>query len=98
VTRLSVVLLIALVASGLYLVQVSYEARRLFAETEKAKAEEQQLEADEKRLDAERQAQATHLRVERVAREKLAMRIATADHTVYVQDSRAPAAASGVQP
>ena len=51
--------------------------------------------ADEKRLEAERQAQATHLRVERVAREKLAMRMATPDVTRYVTDARAPAA-SGV--
>jgi cell division protein FtsL len=91
----------ALIASGLYLVQTSYESRRLFAEVEKAKAEERQLQADEKRLDAERQAQATHLRVERVAREKLAMRIATPDVTRYVTDARAPApasAATGVPP
>ena len=101
-TRLSILLLIALVASGLYLVRTSYESRRLFVELEKAKAEERQLQADQKRLDAERQAQATHLRVERVAREKLGMRLATAEVTRYVGDERAPRAAaapgSGVQP
>ena len=43
-TRLSILLLLALVASGLYLVKTSYEARRLFAEIEKAKAEERQLD------------------------------------------------------
>jgi cell division protein FtsL len=96
--RLSVLLLILLIGSGLYLVKTSYEGRHLFAEIEKAKAEERQLQADEKRLDAERQAQATHLRVERVAREKLAMRMATPDVTRYVDDSRAPLPASGVRP
>ncbi len=101
--RLSILLLLALIASGLYLVKVSYDERRLFAELEKAKAEEQQLIADAKRLDAERQAQATHLRVERVAREKLGMRMAGPDVTRYVADSRAAAAASaasapGAQP
>ena len=94
--RVSILLLLLLVASGLYLVQTSYEARRLFAEIEKARADERQLQADEKRLDAERQAQATHLRVERVAREKLAMRMATPDVTRYVSDARAPA--SGANP
>jgi cell division protein FtsL len=93
--RLSVLLLIALVASGLYLVRTSYESRRLFVEIERAKNDEKQLLADEKRLDAERQAQATHLRVERVAREKLGMRMAGPDVTVYVSDARGASSASG---
>lgn len=93
-TRLSVLLLMGLLASGLYLVKVSYDARRLFVEIEKAKAEEQQLQADERRLDAERRTAATHLRVERVAREKLAMRLATPDATLYVA-APAPRPSSG---
>lgn len=91
--RVSVVLLAALIASGLYLVKTSYESRRLFAEIERAKAEEQQLAADAKRLDAELRTEATHLKVERTAREKLAMRLATPDVTVYVDDARASEAA-----
>jgi cell division protein FtsL len=87
-TRLSVMLLIALVLSGLWLVKTSYESRRLFAEIERAKAEETQLAADAKRLDTERRTEATNLKVERTAREKLAMRLATPDVTVYVNDSR----------
>jgi cell division protein FtsL len=87
-TRLSMLLLAALVLSGLYLVKTSYESRKLFVELERAKAEEQQLAADAKRLDAERRTEATHLKVERTAREKLAMRLATPDMTLYVNDSR----------
>lgn len=99
-TRLSILLLVALVLSGLYLVKTSYESRRLFVELERAKAEEQQLAADARRLDAERRTEATHLKVERTAREKLAMRLATPDMTLYVTDSRvaasqAAAAATG---
>lgn len=98
-TRVSIALLLALIASGLFLVKTSYDERRLFADMEKAKGEEQQLIADAKRLDAERQAQATHLRVERVAREKLGMRMAGPDVTRYVSDARAAApVASGVTP
>ncbi len=96
-TRLSILLLVALILSGLYLVKTSYESRRLFAEIERAKAEEQQLAADAKRLDAELRTEATHLKVERTAREKLAMRLATPDVTVYVNDGRA-SAASEAQP
>ena len=58
-TRFSIVLLVALVLSGLYLVKTSYESRRLFVELERAKAEEAQLTADAKRLDAERRTEAT---------------------------------------
>lgn len=91
-TRLSILLLIALVLSGLHLVKTSYESRRLFVELERAKAEETQLAADAKRLDAERRTEATHLKVERTAREKLAMRLASPEVTVYVADSRASGA------
>lgn len=91
-TRLSTLLLIVLVASGLYLVKVSYEARRLFVDLERAKAEEQQLQADERRLEAERRTGATHLRVERVARDKLAMRQATPETTIYVAEKPASGA------
>lgn len=87
-------LLIALVLSGLWLVKTSYESRRLFAEIERAKAEESQLAADAKRLDTERRTEATNLKVERTAREKLAMRLATPDVTIYVSDSRAGSAAT----
>ena len=88
-TRLSLLLLAALVLSGLFLVKTSYEARHLFVEIDRARSEEEQLQADEKRIEAERRTEATHLRVEKVAREKLAMKLATPDVTIYVQDGRA---------
>ena len=90
-TKLNVILLLALMASGLYLVRVTYESRRLYNELDRARNEEKLLEAESKRLDAEREAQATHLRVEKVARDKLKMRTATPAVTMYVTD----AAASG---
>ena len=98
-TKLNLLLLVALVASALLLVKTSYESRRLFAALDRAKAEQQtleaerqRLEAERQRLEAERQGQAAPLRVERVARDKLAMRNATAAVTLYVGDP----AASGV--
>jgi cell division protein FtsL len=94
VIRINIVLLLALLASALVLVKTSYESRRAFAELERALAEERQLEADFRRLDAERQAQATHGRVERVARDRLKMRTATPAVTAYVQDPL-PAGAEG---
>ena len=90
--KLNLLLLVALLGSAMLLVRTSYEGRRLFAMLDRAKNEQHQLDADFKRLDAERQAQATHLRVEKVAREKLQMRSATPAVTQYVGDR----AASGV--
>jgi cell division protein FtsL len=85
-TRLDLLLLAALLASALLLVRTSYESRRLFTALDRAKAEQQALESDRQRLEADRQAQATPLRVERVAREKLGMRAADAAVTLYVAD------------
>ena len=92
-TRLAVLLLAALIGSSLYLVKTSYEARRLYALLDRAKAEQHQLDIEYKRLDAEAQAQATHLRVEKTAREKLQMRTASPAVTQYVTDAT-PGAAS----
>ena len=96
-TRVNVVLLIMLLASGLYLVRVSYDARRLFAELDRAQTEEHQLDTEFERLKAEKQSQATPLRVEKTAREKLGMRTASPAITQYVTVAKG-AAASGVAP
>ena len=84
-TRMNVVLLVALLGSSATLVRVAYESRRLFAELDKAHAEERALSNEQQRLLAEKQAQATPLRVERMARDRLAMRSATPAVTVYVR-------------
>jgi cell division protein FtsL len=84
--RLLAVLVLALLGSSLVLVHTSYESRRLFAELDRARVEQRRLDAEYKRLDAEAQAQATHLRVEKVAREKLRMRTATPAVTERVED------------
>ena len=87
-------LLVLLITSSLYLVKTSYDSRRLFAQLDRARNEQRTLDTDYKRLDAERQAQATHLRVEKTARERLQMRTATPQVTHYVGDSAASAAAA----
>jgi cell division protein FtsL len=82
-TRTSLLLLVAVVASGLWLVRAAYDNRRLFADLNRAQTEQLRLEGEHKRLEAERQLQATTLRVERTAREKLAMRTVTPAVTMY---------------
>ena len=85
--KLSFVLIVALLGSCLALVRSAYESRRVFAELYRARQEQRRLDAEFKRLDAERQDQATHRRVERVAREKLAMSNPVQGATVFVDDS-----------
>ncbi len=97
-TRLNLLLLVALIGSCLYLVKVSYESRRLFSELDRARAEAVRLSADHDRLQLDRQAQAAPLRVSRLAREKLAMRSSTPAVTEYVEAppaASAPAASGG---
>ena len=94
-TRLNVLLLIALLVSSVYLVRVSHESRRLFAEFDRARTEERLLDNEFERLKSDKQSQATPLRVEKTARDKLAMRNATPAVTQYVSRSGA-VAASGV--
>jgi cell division protein FtsL len=90
--KLNLLLLLALLGSAIFLVRTSYEGRRLFAAVDRAKNEQSRLDTEYKRLEAERQAQATHLRVEKVAREKLQMRTATPAVTQYVDDAVASGA------
>ncbi len=96
-TRLNVILLLALLVSSGYLVRVSYDGRRLYGELDRARNEQHRLEVEHERLSAERQTQATPLRVERTARDRLAMRSATPAITQYVTYGPA-VGASGVRP
>ncbi|MBK7657277.1 MAG: cell division protein FtsL [Betaproteobacteria bacterium] len=92
-TRLNLVLLLAVLASALYLVRTQYESRRLFVEYERAKAEAHRLDVEHDGLQIQQRAQATPLRVEKLAKEKLQMRMATPAITQYVTYSE-PATAS----
>ena len=82
--RINILLLVTVVASALYLVQVQYESRRLYAEIERAQTEARKLEVEAERLHVEKRAQATPARVEKLAREQLQMRTATPAITQYV--------------
>ena len=84
-TRLNLVLLIAVLASALFLVRTQYESRRLFAEIDKATSDARKLELEHQRLEVEKRAQATPLRVERLAKEQLQMRTASPAITQYVR-------------
>ena len=82
--RLNLLLTAGVVASALYLVHVQYESRRLYVELERATAQARRLDIAHESLQAEKRAQATPLRVERLARDTLQMRTVTPAITQYV--------------
>ena len=86
-TRINLVLLLAVLASALYLVHTQYESRRLYVELEKAITKNRLLETENERLQVEKRAQATPLRVEKLAKDKLQMRAVTPAITQYVTQS-----------
>jgi cell division protein FtsL len=94
-TRLNLVLLLAVLASSLYLVNVQYESRRLFSDLDKARSQARRIEVDNERLQVEKRAQATPLRVEKLAKEQLQMRTVTPAITHYVTYSAESSPATG---
>ncbi|MCF8170318.1 MAG: cell division protein FtsL [Methylotenera sp.] len=86
-TRVGVALLLAILASAMYLVAVQYESRRVFTELDKARSEARHLKTDFDRLQVEKRSQATPARVERLAREKLQMRQVSPGITNYLTPS-----------
>jgi cell division protein FtsL len=84
-TRLNLVLLVAVLASALFLVRTQYESRRLYAELDRATSDARRLEIEHEKLEFEKRAQATSLRVEKLAKEQLQMRTATPAITQYIK-------------
>ncbi len=83
--KVNLVLLVAVVASAMYLVQLQYQSRRLFVEVEKAQTISRKLEAERERLEVDKRSSATPLRIEKIAKEQLQMRTATPAVTQYVK-------------
>lgn len=83
-TRLNMALLLAVIVSALYLVHTQYQSRRLYVELEKAAALSHKLETENESLQLEKRAQATPLRVERLAKERLQMHTPTPATTQYL--------------
>jgi cell division protein FtsL len=96
--RLNLVLVLAVLASAIYLVSVQYDSRRLFAELDKARSDARRLEVEYERLQVQKRAQATPARVERLAKDKLQMRQATPGITMYVTYTDAAGAETTVAP
>ena len=83
--RLNLLLLLAVIATALYLVHTQYLSRQLYTELDRVQQEARKLETDRDRLQVEKRAQATPLRVEKLAKEQLQMRTTTPAITHYVR-------------
>jgi cell division protein FtsL len=93
-SRLNLMLMLAVVASALYLVHQQYESRRLYAALDRAQSQAHRLATENERLQVEKRAQATSARVEKLATSKLQMHAASPAVTAYVTYTGAPAQVS----
>jgi cell division protein FtsL len=96
--KVNLMLLVAVVASAMYLVQLQYQSRRLFVEVEKAQAQSRKLEIERERLEVDKRSSATPLRIEKIAKEQLQMRTATPAVTQYVKLPAIEAPVQGAKP
>lgn len=85
--RLNFLLLVAVMLSGLYLVQTQYESRRLFTELHRATNESRQLDTEYQRLQVELRAQSAPSRIESMAIEQ-GLHGASPAVTHYVRDAQ----------
>ncbi len=92
--RLNFLLLLAVLVSALFLVHTQYESRRLYVELEKAAAQSRKIATESERLQVEKRAEATPLKIERLARDRLQMRTTTPAITQYVKYKSAADVAS----
>jgi cell division protein FtsL len=88
---LNVLLTVAVLTTGLWVVNTRHSARRNFVALEESGQALRLVEQDNDRLEVEKRAQATPLRVEALAKNKLNMRTATPLVTQYVAAHSTPA-------
>ncbi len=96
--RLNLVLLLAVLATALYLVNTQYQSRLLFTALDRANAEAQKLAQDTETLQVEKRTQAAPGRVDQLARAKLQMRPASLAITQYVTYDPKAASENGHAP
>lgn len=94
--RMNLVLVMGVVLSALYLVNVQYESRHLFSELDRARSLAHTLEVENERLQVEKRAQSTSARIERLAKSRLQMRPANPAITAYVAYTPSATDASGL--
>lgn len=83
--RVNVILLVIALICALGVVAAQHKARKLFQELERERERMAQLEVEWDQLQTEQGMLAAHLRIERFARERLAMRPPAAGRLIAVE-------------
>lgn len=96
-TRLNLVLLLAVMGSAFYLVHLQYESRRLYVALERAKAASERLAEDHEQWVVQKRAHATPGRVQQLAMRQLDMRPAHPGITEYLALPAMPVADGSVR-
>jgi cell division protein FtsL len=76
------------VASGVWIVDVEHQSRQLFIETEDLNRELEELQIEWGRLQIEQSTQATHSRIEAIARQRLKLTEPSDNQLVVVPEPR----------
>lgn len=82
-TRVNLLLFLAIIFSGLAIVNITDKRRHLFVQLERATAEQRRLAQQWTRLQYEHSVLSKTERIERIAKEKLKMHPAMPDRTIY---------------
>ncbi|MCZ4304987.1 cell division protein FtsL [Zoogloeaceae bacterium G21618-S1] len=85
--RADVMLVVVAVASALGVVASQHQARKLHTELERDQARMRQLEVEWGQLQLEQSTWAAHVRIEKIARQRLRMQAPGASQTLVVEGS-----------
>jgi cell division protein FtsL len=86
-TRLNLVLFVALIVCALALVTSQHQSRKLYVELQKEQERAQQLEVEWGQLQLEQSTWAMHARIEKIATRDLAMRVPPASRVQVIPAS-----------
>lgn len=85
---LAAAIAVAVIGSGVWVVQAKHDSRQLFAELEELKREQDRLQVDWGRLRLEQGALAAHPRIESLARDQLELEEPASDQVVVLAGPR----------
>jgi len=85
IPMITTILFLLVIASAVGVVYTKHESRKLFVQLQSLKKEKDQMDIEWGRLQLEQSTHATHGRIEKLATNKLGMRIPRADKVVIIR-------------
>ena len=92
--RLNLILLMVVVACALGTVASNHRARKLVSEIEREQVRMRDLDVEWGQLQLEQSTWASHARIERIARDRLAMKVPVPNQVVTIESGKPPSGAS----